>query len=426
LACLLSGCGGKKVEGQGARAPHDAEDAAARITKMMARENGPFSKHKIELLEGLATGEIEAREAPRPECQKDEDGFRVCSIGVDLGKDADGDPNSIGCAVTTKLGAFGPTIKALLREGDLEETPTVEVKPLGEGIVAVFVASFSHKSETGVAIGTLKVATLYAHGYMTTCFDAQTGGKKTFPRIVEAFFQSLKFKDWPAQPTMFAHGYRERTGERTTGFRYRAVARDAEHFVEMATAFSLNTDGKTWNVADFGAETIRDKSGAVESIRELYWADGKGPAVLSAKPSEGGKFRIKFEAGTKSDALEATPAVALSSELWSAPELAKLSSGTLPKYRYASLDLRDGDPAFRYVSLSRTKPGVLLEEPETAKRGKSAPESDPQTRNTLEVDARGIVTKQVSANSVFELVYTWGQLPSVPARGSSAKGKSAP
>ena len=128
-ACVLWGCG-PKVQAQGAPAPAATADGdkGPDVDTMMARENEPSPKHPIELFDGLSKGEIEGKTAPRPECKKDDDGFRTCTLDVDLGKAPDGSPSNIGCAFSTRLRSFGPMIKELLQESGLNEMPVIEVK----------------------------------------------------------------------------------------------------------------------------------------------------------------------------------------------------------------------------------------------------------------------------------------------------------
>jgi hypothetical protein len=419
VAALATGCAGMSATGK-ARTPRSAQERLAHYERMMRRENGPFETHALSTLDGFAVGEIESRTAPRPECDKTSTGGVACSFEVDLGADADGDANNIVCRTTTDFQAFGPQLKEFLGEWKLSEVPQLEARSQGEGIAVRFVANAEHEEPQSLIVGTAKFAVLYAHGYAAVCLDRQPGGRRTFERVVGHFFQSLKFKAAAQSPTLFSTGYQERAGDRTTGFRYRFVTRrsgDAPGFSELSAAFSLETDGKTWRVMDYAQSVERDDAGEVASMRTLFWLDGKGPAVLSAKPSEDRKYRLKFEAGQKTDALEASPKAKLSTEFWSAPDLLKVSTGSSPSYRYAILTLHDSDPAFRYVTLTRSKPGVLLEDEETlSSTGVKVPEAgkgEPRSKDELYVDARGLVTKEVSSSSVSELVHTWGELPSL-------------
>jgi hypothetical protein len=66
------------------------------------------------------------------------------------------------------------------------------------------------------------------------------------------------------------------------------------------------------------------------------------------------------------------------------------------------------------VTLTRSAPGVLLEDDEGtggAAAKKAAAGTDPPTKDELHVDARGLVTKEVSTHYISEVLYTWGELP---------------
>lgn len=422
-ALLLSGCavgtmGRAGTTGRPGKARRTAQENGARLEGLLARENGPFAKHPVSLLDGLVSGSVEASVPPKVECAKDAHGALVCSLLVDLGKDADGDANSIVCSATSGFRPFGPELKGLLREAPLSEVPRIETKSRGEGIAVSFVSTTERQEADSIRIGTPKLAVLYAHGYMTVCADMMAGGRKTFDRVVGQFFDGLKFKPGSSSPAIFSSGYQERAGERTTGFRYHYIATrsgDEPGFSEFSAAFSLRTDGKTWRVVDQGQAVERDDKGDIQSMRTLYWLDGKGPIVLSAKPSEDKKFRLKLEAGTKSDSLEASPKAPLGTEFWSAPELLKVSSGSASSYRYAILTLNDSDPSFRYITLTRSKPGLLLEDEETLSSSgkKAAKTAEARPKDELHIDGRGLVTKEVSSDSVSELIHTWGELPSL-------------
>ena len=444
-AFLLGGCavgtmGGTGKPAKAGKTPRAAQDNGARLEGLMARENGPFAKHPVSLLDGLASGSVEASTPPRVECEKDAHGALGCFFRVELGSDAEGDANSIVCSATSAFRPFGPELKGFLDEATLAEVPRIETRSRGEGIAVSFVANSQRQEADSLRVGTPKLAVLYAHGYMTVCQDMMAGGRKTFERVVGQFFDGLKFKPGSTAPAIFSSGYQERAGERTTGFRYHYIATRAggePGFSEFSAAFSLRTDGKSWRVVDQGQAVERDDKGDIQSMRTLYWIDGKGPIVLSAKPSEDKKFRLKLEAGTKTDSLEASPKAPLGTEFWSAPELLKVSSGSASSYRYAILTMNDSDPSFRYITLTRSKPGLLLEDEETlSSTGKKLAKTDEaRPKDELHIDARGLVTKEVSSSSVSELIHTWGELPSLlgskkstrPAAGAKApfRGKGA-
>lgn len=426
VAFTASGCGVRgKTQDEGKTAL-TAEERAKIRDRMMARENGPFSKHDVSLLGGKITGSVEANSKPRIECKKDEDGDEFCVIELDLGKDQDGDDNGIWCNITTAFAPFGPAIKEIIGPVQLVETPDLQVKPVTEGISASFVAETVQEDETTVRLGTAKVATMHARGYRTVCWDNMAGGRKTFQRIVGEFFDSLKADPSFNSEVTFAFGYQVRKGDRTIGFRYGYMSKrpnDEPGDIEMATTFRLQSDEKSWTIFDTGTFVLRDGEGTLESMRNLHWLDGKGPLILTAKPSEEGRFRLKAEIGEKVNSLELTPKAPLNTERYAASELLKVSSGDEESYQYAFLQMESNDPALGYVTLTRSQPGVLLEEVETSPGKKSSPEGEVKTKDELHVDERGYVTKQVSTDSVVESIHTWGEPPSPPAKKKSSGSK---
>jgi hypothetical protein len=410
----------------GVPAPRQTPEEAARIhEKWMNRENGPFAKERVQLLEGFAAAEIESKSPPTPDCKRLADGTLACSFRADLGKDDDGDAYDILCEATTSVRAFGPLVKVFQGSNGLSEIPSLGVKRLGDGIAVTFMANTGHEEGGRMLVGTLKVSVLYTNGISISCADLRAGGRKTFDRVVGSFFENVKLTAAP--PIVFAMGYLHRAGERTIGFRYECVAkRPAEDpgYAELGTAFTLRTDEKSWSVLDRGKYVVRGPAGRVESLRSLHWLDGKGPIVLSAKPGEDKKLRLKVEAGDKSSALDSTPAAPLNTELWAAPDLLRVSAGAAPSYKYAILTLDDSDPAFEYVKVTRSKPGVLLEE-QAPGRPKAAVGPTPQParpKDELFVNERGLVTKEVSTDAVSELIYQWGELPN--ARRPAKRGKA--
>ena len=128
--------------------------------------------------------------------------------------------------------------------------------------------------------------------------------------------------------------------------------------------------------------------------------------------SEDGKFRLKSERAGKSDALESTPRAPLTTELWAASELSKVAKGKSASYRYATLGFDDaGDPKFSYITLSRSAPGVLLEEDKKAKGDLKG-----ALKDELHLAADGTVTKEVATSFVSERIYSFGKLPMVSKR----------
>jgi hypothetical protein len=416
LALLLgvAACG---HGGRGASSPSGGSDEAtsAKVKRWMAREMAPVGVQKVDLLEGLASGEIESKTPPKPECDKNNSGAEYCGISADLGKDEDGDDCNIVCAVTDDLPVFGLMVKKHIGENALDETPTISASKVGDGIAVSFVANISHAEGDKTLFGTAKFAAFYTHGFVATCLDAMSGGRKTFDRVVGHFFGSLKLQPGRDKSTLFSLGHQLRAGDRTGGFRYGVISKRPDEepgFVERSVSFWLETDGKTWSVRDRFVDVQRDPKGGIEKMTELYFPDGQGPISLSAKPSEDKKFHLKLEAGEKSSGVESTPHAPLNTELWAAPELRKVATGSAPHYKYAFLDVNDADPSFHYVTLTRSAPGVLLEDV-AQMSGTPAKKAagDIATKDELHVDARGLVTKEVSTDSISELVVTWGELP---------------
>jgi len=408
---------------------------------MMARENGPFAKHRLQLFGGLATGEYEAATPSQPDCTAaDADGDSTCDVRLNLGQDADGDPSDIHCLIdTTPRGPFGAIIAHRLDGAGLVEMPKLTVAKTGEGMSATFVANWMKNTQELNTVGTLKVATFYSQGYSATCSDTQPGGRKTFERVVGDFFRSLKLAPNPGRPAMMTMAYDLRQGDRSTGFRYGLVEKrigGKAGTAEIDFAFRLKTDGKTWQGSDNSLLVARTATGSVELYRHAFsGANGQALVVLSAKPSEDGKFRLKLERGAKTDALEATPKAPLSTELWSAGEFAKVARGARPNYRYATLGVDEtGDPTFNYLSITRSSPGVLLEEEEAGK--KNDKDLEASLKDELHVLDDGSVTKEVSTDSIAQRIHTWGRLPdgtgalepqeprNVKAVRAKAKGKT--
>jgi hypothetical protein len=317
--------------------------------------------------------------------------------------------------VTDDLPVFGLMVKKHIGENQLDETPTISASRVGEGIAISFVANISHSEGDKTLFGTAKFAAFYTHGFVATCLDAMSGGRKTFDRVVGHFFGSLKLQPGRDKSTLFALAHQLRAGDRTGGFRYGVISKRPDEqpgFVERSVSFWLETDGKSWSVRDRFVDVQRDPKGGIEKMTELYFPDGQGPITLSAKPSEDKKFHLKLEAGEKSSGVESTPHAPLNTELWAAPELRKVATGSSPHYKYAFLDVSDADPSFHYVTLTRSAPGVLLED--VAQMGGTPAKktgADIATKDELHVDARGLVTKEVSTDSISELVVTWGELP---------------
>jgi hypothetical protein len=90
---------------------------------------------------------------------------------------------------------------------------------------------------------------------------------------------------------------------------------------------------------------IDGRQRTIERTDRHHASSPKGPAALSAKPSEYKKFRLKWEAGAQTTGLESTPKAPLNTELWAVPELRKVASGAAKSYRYAFLDMPPRHPA---------------------------------------------------------------------------------
>lgn len=392
------------------------------VVQLMARENGPFGKHHIDLFGGLASADYEATGPATPECTKDADEDQSCGLRFAMGEDEDGEPFDIVCFVdTTPRGPFGTVVAHRLDGLRPTEPPKVSVKKIGEGIAVEWIANTQGQNEEGEAVvGTTKVAALYSQGYSATCSDARAGGRATFRRVVGDFFASLRFAPNPRRPAHAALGYDVRRGDQSSGFRYGLVEKRADGkpgTAEVHLTYSLDSDGKTWKSVDGSLVVLRDANGKVDLYRYAASAhDGTKLAVLSAKPAEDGKFRLKIERAGKSDALESTPRAPLTTELWAASELSKVAKGKAPSYRYATLGFdAAGDPKFSYITLSRSAPGVLLEEEED-KKAKGGLEG--ALKDELHLASDGTVTKEVASSFVSERIYSYGKLPAIlPTKG---------
>jgi hypothetical protein len=422
FSTLVAGCASSPHRAH-APTPTAADDQAGpakSLAQLMARENGPFKKHRVELFGGLATADYEATGPAAPECTKDADDDQSCGLKLGLGEDEDGSPFDIVCFVdTTPRGPFGTVIAHRLDGMGLAEPPRVAVKKVGEGIAIEWIANTQGQNEAGgTLVGTTKVATLYSQGYSATCSDTRAGGRATFRRVVGDFFASLRFAPNPKRPTHAALGYDVRRGDRSSGFRYSLVEKRMDGkpgTAETHFSYALESDGKTWKSVDGHLVVLRDPSGKVDLYRHAATAhDGTPLAVLSAKPAEDGKFRLKSERAGKSDALESTPRAPLTTELWAASELSKVAKGKSASYRYATLGFDDaGEPKFSYITLSRSAPGVLLEEEEDKKAKGDLKGS---LKDELHLAADGTVTKEVATSFVSERIYSFGKLPVVAKR----------
>ncbi len=312
-----------------------------------------------------------------------------------------------------------------MQGGGLIETPKLTVTKIGDGASVELVANWLKQAEDVNTVGTLKVATYFSQGYSATCSDIRPGGRKTFDRVVGELFRSMKFAPNPKRPAFLATAYDYRQGDRSTGFRYSLVEKrigGKAGSAELDFGFHLKTDGKTWQTMDSSLLVTRDAAGNVDLYRHAL-SGGAGTsqtqAVLTAKPSEDKKFRLKIERGDKSDALESTPKAPLTTELWSASEFAKVARGTRPSYRYAILGIDDsGEPEFKYLSITRSSASVLLEEEESAK--KNDKDLAGALKDELHVTSDGSVAKEVGTESVSQRLFAWGKLPDAAGVASAA------
>jgi hypothetical protein len=428
LLLCLAACSGSAT---GTSSPETSGKTAAEVAEELAvltrREHAPQPTHELRLLGGLASATVEARVAPKPECREEGDS-KACMFRLEMGQlPVIDEPAFIYCSLTTTPVHFGPILKAAQGTAGLTETPQLTTRSVGAGIAISFVAQSIIETEHGRFPGTVKVAALYTKGYTAVCSDNFVGGRKTFDRVVDGFFAGLRVEDNPQFPKLFAIGYRSRSGDRVDGLRYDMIAGRADGepgFVEISTAFRLRTDGKTWEVSDWGHAITRDERGTTESYLTEVYADGDGPLLLSAKPSEDGRVRVKSEVGNRSDAIELTPKAPLSTELWSLVEMQKLSTGARESFRYAQPALEDGDPSFNYIELSRLGPRLLGEREvrhgQLGKPKKGDAKSD--TFDELHLDERGVVVKEVATDSVVELIHSSGELPA-PLTRSAARGR---
>jgi hypothetical protein len=429
--CVDAGHGGRA---QSARS-RGKVDAAAEIQRLMAREAGTFPKHRLQLFGGLVSGEYEASAEAKAECTAvGTDGDSSCELRLGLGADAEGDPNDILCLIdTTPRGPFGTVIANRLQGAGLIETPKLTVAKVGDGASVQLVANWLKAAEDVNTVGTLKVATYFSQGYSATCSDVRPGGRKTFDRVVGELFRSMKLAPNAKRPVYLTTAYDLRQGDRSTGFRYSLVEKrigGKAGSAELDFGFRLKTDGKTWQTMDSSLLVTRDTAGNVDLYRHaISGGNGQTHAVLTAKPGEDRKFRLKVERGDKTDALESTPKAPLTTELWSASEFAKVAKGARPSYRYAILGLDDsGEPEFKYVSITRSSPSVLFEEEESAKKNDT--DLAGAIKDELHVGSDGSVAKEVSSDSVSQRLFAWGKLPdatgasAAPAASDKGKGKS--
>ena len=335
-----------------------------------------------------------------------------------MGQDSDGNPVELACAATKVPQPFGTVVKKALVLGEhqlgLHETPTLAVDQLGNGVAVSFVANAGLKTQESLVVGTLKLSALYLPGVTISCVNHTAGGRATFQRLVAGLWKSLKLRQDKAAPAVFALGQRWRRGDRTIGFSFDSIRRKKKDgsFAELHTVFYLRSNEKSWEVFDSVRIVERSNSGIISKYTRLIWPNGRGPLELIAKPSEGGKLRIKSKVGAASDAIELTPQVPLGTELWEAAALRRVATGAESQHGYSMPSVDDDDPSLNYVTLTQARDGVVQESIRRhGKTGENTAAADPDDQ--LFIDGRGLVKKQVGAEVVIELIHTWGSLPTV-------------
>jgi hypothetical protein len=412
---------------------HNADEAssAEKVKRMRAWEAGALKRFHLELPEGAMSADVEAAAPPKVSC-KDHDGGRTCGITVPLGTDEDGVVRAFECSATWSPIPlpFGMMTQTTMGDLRLEEMPQFDAE-WSQGPQPALIAKFSApamgQTEENTLIGNVKIVARYVPGHTMFCGDTGAGGEKTMARVAGGLFQSVQVKDIN-NGVLLQNASRERKGDTPSGFNFAFVRKnDDGGYTEVRSGFHLATSEKHWDVRDFTAHVTRNDKGAVESLRQMYWDDKRVAGILSAKPAEGGKLRLKFEHGGKSDALEITPQATLSTELWESPALLRVSSGTAPAHRYAFLSVADdGEPTLAYAKLARLRGNVVQEEIEVpGAKGKN----QNREKNELTVDERGFVVKQVSKDSVDERLHQSGNLPgrtpAAPAAATSSKAKKS-
>lgn len=414
---LLAGCA--PADGRTASSPAggggDPTLMAAKIQRIRGWEPTGLKTFHLDLPDGLMSADVDAKAPPKVECKNADGDTRSCSIVLDLGKDNEGAPRTLECAAAwgpIPL-PFGILVKTSLGKMGLNEPPRVDVgwaKGSDGGLVARFNANVSYETNDRVLVGTAKLAARYAPGHTLFCSDTAGGAEKTVQRITTQLFDSTKVKGI-ADGVVIQTAAKERRGQAATGFRFDFVRKGEDGgFTEVKSSFHMKSTDKTWDVNDFAMSVTRDAKGSVEALKELFWVGAQHALVLSAKPGEGGRLRIKLEANGKSDALEMTPQAPLSTELWESPALLRVGSGGAPKHRYAFLAVTDdGEPTLAYSNLTRIRQGIVQEEVEM--HGKKVKDAGKQQRNELALDDRGFVVKQVSSDTVDERIHLSGTLP---------------
>jgi hypothetical protein len=426
LAALTAGCSTvdhNKPAAHARATGTDARQRAATLQRIRGWEAPPLKMFHVELPDGLMSGDVESKTPPKVECKNLDDNSRSCAIVLDLGKDADGDPRTVECAATWNPVPlpFGVMVRAALGKFGLDEPPRVNVgwsKGKDGGLVARFNANASYETPENTIVGTAKLAVRYTPGHTLFCSDTAGGAEATMLRLTNELFDSAKVKGH-GDGIVIQDATKERRGDAPTGFRYSYLRKGEDGgFSEFSTAFRVMSTDEHWDVRDFLRSATRDEKGNIESLRQVYWLNPKHTFILSAKPGEQGRLRLKLESNGKSDALEVTPRAPLSTELWESPGLLRVGAGSSPKHRYAYLAVsEDGEPTLAYSNVTRIRDGLVQEEVEM--HGKKQKNAEKAEKNELSLDERGFVVKQVSSDSVDERLYFSGTLPfTTPASAS--------
>jgi hypothetical protein len=427
LGLALSGCSSPAAPPPKApEAPKfDPAENAAIEARMRGWEPGSLMTHEVRLPNGMASMTTESATPPRVACERGDDGDEHCTVNLDLGVDPDQDKHEIECAFFAYQDPlpFGVMVSRMAEGWTLQEMPKLDIGATSSGaLFSRFEAPVTKDTEEHHYIGTLMTAARYAPGSLVLCSSTQAGGSAAFRRIVGKLFDSVQMK--ADESTVFQRVVRARKGDQVVGFRFDLVRKNDEGFVETGTSFFLTASEESWRTNDVNHHIDRDLRGAVESYRTAFLRGKGASGVLTGKPGEGGRFRLKLEAGGHTNAIELTPEVPVSTELWEAGALKKVARGAQPKHKYAFLSVgADGDPSFSYSSLTRVSEDTLTETIDP--HGKPKKSGAPKQSNELHINAAGVVTKQVSADTIYEQLHLSGNLPQVKASKGAPKTKGA-
>ncbi len=397
--------------------PGAAGATSKSTAELFAREHAPMKKQAVSLFEGRITGKIEAAAPITPECTMDEKRW-YCSFSVPMGQDAAGDEYSVECDATAGTTPFSEAVKSVQgQDSTLTTPPVLWVQTRGDALRVQFTANLAARDDENT-VGTLKLAAYYADGYTLMCHDRRAGAMKTFPRVVNGFWDSLVRT--PTSTPVAVQRYLLREGDTPVGFREKYAQRTDDGGIEETyLSFRMRTDGKTWSVWDHGQYWERDADGKVLEVTHTWWQDGAKSLTMNAKATEAGRYRVKSTVGEASNAIELTPKAPLGTEWSSALKFRELGAAK-KEFRYADPKLDESqDPSFNYIVLRPAKTGLLkeTEEPHVAPRGnKRTPSAD-----DLFIDERGVVKKEVAEDHVAELIFERGTYPELRAKKSHPK-----